>query len=182
MEGYKDNSGFNAVFGSSGGGSAPTISRDFGSFHSEQDQVCAIDLSENQVALEVTDTTFGVSAGTDGTISFTNQGMYMIELTLQFAHANPPTTTSDYAYVWLAQNGGALPQTTRQIILNATMRENVLTLSYLVSVYPFPTSLPTLQVFWTATTTDLLLAYIPAPMGSVYPNNPSVICNVFQVA
>jgi len=180
MEGYKDNSGFNAVFGSSGGGSSPTISRDFGSFHSEQDQVAIVG-NANQVALEITDTSLGVSTSPDGTISFTNEGMYLVNISLQLTHSLPPATSNDYAYVWIAQNGGALPQTTRQVVLNQNIREGVLSVSYLISVYPFPTALPTLEIYWTTSSNNLLLAYIPAPLGAVEPNNPSVMVNIVQV-
>lgn len=180
MEGYKDNSGFNAVFGSSGGGSSPTISRDFGSFHSEVDQVANVG-SANQVALEFTDSSLGISTASDGTISFTNEGMYLVNISLQLSHASPPAISNDYAYVWISQSGSYVPQTTRQIILNQNIREGVLSVSYLIAVYPFPFALPTFEIYWTTTSNDIFLAYIPASVGAVQPNNPSVMVNIVQV-
>jgi hypothetical protein len=81
--------GFNAVFGSSGGGSAPIINRDFGGFFSTEIQSVTAPDTETQIAIEQINFGGGVSNAPDGTISFTNEGLYMIELTLQFTHQAP---------------------------------------------------------------------------------------------
>jgi hypothetical protein len=178
MEGYKDNSGFNAVFGSGGGGSSPKINRDFASSHSEQTQTTTTPLSANQVRLEISDTTSGVSIATNGDITFTNEGMYMLETTLQFFHNSP--STPDEAYVWLIQNGVEVPQTTRTIVLNNNITKNLISVSYMLSIFPFPTSLPTISIGWSVSDTDISLTAFGG--GTSYPANPSAICNVFQIA
>jgi hypothetical protein len=180
MEGYKDNSGFNAVFGSGGGGSAPTINRDFGGFYSTQIQSVTAPNTEIQIAIEQTNFSNGVSCASDGTISFTHEGMYMIELTLQFTHQAP--ITNDYVYVWFKQNGANQYMTTREMILNSTIRSGVMSLSYMVAIYPFPYALPTISLFWSATSSDIILDTIFTPIGKPQSDTPSVICNVFQIA
>lgn len=176
MEGYKDNSGFNAVFG--GGVVGDQIGRDFGSFHSELTQTTTAPLSSNQVKLEITDTTSGVSCATNGDITFVKEGMYMLEATLQFQHTNP--TTADEALVWLLQNGASLPQTTRTIVLNSNITKNIISVSYMLSIFPFPTSLPTISIGWSVSDLDISLDKFTG--GTSYPANPSAICNVFQIA
>jgi hypothetical protein len=178
MEGYKDNSGFNAVFGSGGGGSSPTINRDFASAYSDQTQTTTAPLSANQVQLEIASLQSGVSISPSGVISFTNQGFYMIEATLQFYHNSP--TTPDEALVWLYQNGVAVPQTTRTIVLNSNITKNLISVSYLVAIVPSPIVLPTISIGWSVSSTNISLTAFTG--GTSYPANPSAICNVFQIA
>jgi hypothetical protein len=178
MEGYKDNSGFNAVFGSGGGGSSPTINRDFASAYSAQTQTTTAPLSANQVLLEIAPLMSGVSISTSGVISFTNQGFYIVEATLQFFHNSP--FTPDEAYVWLYQNGVAAPETTRTIVLNNNITKNLISVSYLVAIVPSPILLPTISLGWSVSDTDISLTAFTA--GTSYPANPSAICNVFQIA
>ena len=177
MEGYKDNSGFNAVFGSGGGGSSPTILQDFGSFNSLQTQVIGSALDPTLVALENTLLTNGVSVASDGTINFSNQGYYMVEATMQFFHRN--ALSVDNAYVWLLLNGVNYPSTTRQIVLRPTITWQVLTLNYMVRITSL---LETINLIWTADSTDIELETTLSPISNPYPDEPSVICNVFQIS
>jgi hypothetical protein len=178
MEGYKDNSGFNAVFGSGGGGSSPTINRDFASAYSDQTQTTTTPLSANQVRLEIASIQSGVTIFPSGVILFANQGFYIIEATLQFFHNNP--STPDNAYVWLIQDGVEVPQTTRTIVLNNNITKNLISVSYLVAIVPSPIFLPTISLGWSVSTTDISLTAFTG--GTSYPANPSAICNVFQIA
>jgi hypothetical protein len=178
MEGYKDNSGFNAVFGSSGGGSSPTINRDFAYAYSDQTQTTTLPLSANQVRLEIAPLMSGVSISTSGVISFTNQGVYVIEATLQFFHNS--VISPNEAYVWLYQNGVAIPQTTRTIILNANITKNLISVSYIVSIVPSPMLLPNISLGWSVSDDNIELSAFTG--GTSYPDNPSAICNVFQIS
>ena len=179
MEGYKDNSGFNAVFGSGGGSSpSPTIYRDFGSFFSSVVQT-PVPSTSNLVALELIVLSNGISSAPDGTITFTHEGFYMIEVTYQVGHLG--TSGSDYAWFWLWYNGANFPLTARQIEIQPTQQQfSIVALQYMVRITD-PTT-DTINLIWDATSTDVVLDYISNPISSGYPDQASVICNVYQIS
>lgn len=177
MEGYKDNSGFNAVFSSGGGGSTPpAINRNYGTFRSVNNQILSAPLSSQAITIDFNGINNGISMATDGTISFTTDGVYMLESSIQFSHSG--TTTADDGYVWLEKSGVFESDTTRVIRVNPNIREIVLSVSYMVQIVA---NTDTCKFMWSADTTDVFLAQLtpPTPLN-VYPA-ASAIINVYQI-
>ena len=176
MEGYKDNSGFNAVFGSSGG-SAPKINRTYGSFSLQADISLTVPLLPTPIAYSSIDLSGGISPAPDGTISFDVGGIYMVDVTYNFLHL--ALTTADNGYVWYQKSGVNVPESNRIIMLNPNIKVNTLSVSYMVEIGALiGGGFDTIQLFFTTTSTDLRLYYD----NGTSPKTSSVICNVFQIA
>lgn len=177
MEGYKDNSGFNAVFSSGGGGSTPpTISRNYGTFQCVNVQNLIAPLSPQGILIDLNGITNGISGAVNGTISFSRDGVYMLEASIQFSHSG--TTTADNAYVWLEKSGVFEADSTRVIRVNPNINQIVLSVSYMVQIV---SATDTCRFMWSADTVDVFLAQItpPTPLN-VYPAASSII-NVYQI-
>lgn len=179
MEGNKDNSGFNAVFGGGGGGTTPpTTIFEYGSFHSQITSSLPSSGYASQVPLEFIDVSLGVSSDAFGNIIFGQQGVYILECTLQFVHTS--TTSADTIYAWISQNFSNLPYTSRQFRINPNINTLFMSLCYTIRVYPDTFgNLPQFQIYWTCTTTDVQLTSLTST-GS-WSDIPSAIVNVFQI-
>ena len=174
MEGYKDNSGFNAVFGGGGGGSAPTINKYYGNFNS----MLIISASATNVAspigIENTTMQNGVSLLPDGAMQYDNSGVYMINVTFQVYYQM--ATFSAYAYFYLWYNGLPIQATTRFIALRPNASEVVLSLSYMVDIL---NPLDKINLVWEVDDLNILL--VANPYSPAFPDSPSVLVQTFQV-
>jgi len=176
MEGYKDNSGFNAVFGSSGGGgSTPTDYN--GSFFSTTTQVAGGVLTENYISLENTQISNGIIiGGTDfSQINFDNDGIYALNFSIQLD--NTGGGSGEDFYVYLLQNGSKLPNSTTRYVVQPSSRYQVCSLDFLLSI----SAGDRIQIGWAVNDLSIVLLFESAPTGAVYPDIPSVICNAFKV-
>jgi hypothetical protein len=174
MEGYKDNSGFNAVFGSSGGGSAPKIDRYYGNFNSMLNVSASAINVASPIGIENTTMQNGVSLLTDGAMQYDNSGVYMINVTFQVIHQMP--MFGGYAYFYLWYNGLPIPTTTRWIALGTNGAEVVLSLSYMVDIL---NPLDKINLVWEVDDLNMLL--VANPYAPAWPDSPSVLVQTFQV-
>ena len=167
-----ENSNFSAIFG----GSVPSQAsvQDFGSFRSELDQTLSPSLLAQQIGLEITDNADGVGLNADGTIGFSKIGYYMVEATIVFLHTGAITT--DTGYVYLVLGGVNILGSTRIIRLSPNVNTNTLSVSYLIHITD--TSAETLELYFTATSTDVKIDYTTF---ATIPNSSSVIVNIFQI-
>jgi hypothetical protein len=176
MEGYKDNSGFNAVFGSSGGGgSTPTDYN--GSFSSTTTQIAGGVLTENVVSLENTLIANGISvSGTDfSRIDFSVDGYYALNFSIQLDYITG-SGQKDF-FVYLLLNGNAIPNSTTRYVVQGNVRYEVVSLDFLLDI----SGGDFIQIAYAVEDVDVVLLYENAPVGAVYPDIPSVICNAFKV-
>lgn len=168
-----ENSNFNAIFG--GVVPSATINRKYGSFRSEQSQGIVIPLNPSIIDLEITDLSDGVSVS-NGTISFTTTGKYILEATILFK--NNELILANSGYVWIRKNGANVLESRRLITLYESIDINVLTLSYLFDV---TLDSDTIELYFTTTSVDMAIYYDGVIITGL-PNCSSVICNVFQIA
>jgi len=174
MEGYKDNSGFNAVFGSGGGGgSTPTNYN--GSFFSVTTQVAGGVLTESYVSLEVTDFSNGIIiSGTDfSQITFENDGIYALNFSIQLD--NQGGGSGEDFIVYLIKNGSKLPDSATRYVVQSSSRFQVCSLDFLLNI----SAGDYIQIGYVVDDVDIVLLF-ESSVG-VYPDIPSVICNVFNV-
>ena len=170
------NSGFNAVFGGGGGGGA-TINRTNGSFSLQNDITITIPLLPTAIAYSSIDLSDGISPASDGTINFSVEGIYMVNVTYNFAHIS--LLTADFGYVWYQLSGVDVPESNRIVTFNQNIKESTLSVSYMVKIGALMSGgFDTIQLFFTATSTDILLFYD----NGTSPKTSSVNCNVFQIA
>ena len=176
MEGYKDNSGFNAVFGGgSGGGAAST---DYtGSFFSSTTQIAGGSLTQNIVEIENVQISNGiVIGGTDfSEITYDNNGIYALNFSLQVQ--NTGIISQENLFVYLLQNGTKLPNSTRNFEMQSIDDVMVCSLDYLLLL----SGGDIIEIGWAVSNINLTLSFTSAPFGAVYPDIPSVICNSFKV-
>jgi hypothetical protein len=170
------NSGFNAVFGGVVPTKPLTIYRDYGSFSLQADQFILLPLTPTAIAYSTIDLSQGIAPASDGKISFSVSGIYMVDVTYNFYH-NAPLTT-DTGYVWYQKGGIDVPESTRLIRISPNISANTLSVSYMVEIIDITSDV--IQLYFTASSTDLQLKYDNS-ISSI-PSVSSVICNVFQIA
>lgn len=176
MEGYKDNSGFNAVFGSGGGGGSSATDYT-GSFFSSTTQIAGGSLTQNIVAIENVQISNGITiGGTDfSEITYTNGGIYALNFSLQVQ--NTGIISQENLFVYLLWNGTKLPNSTRNFEMQSLDDVMVCSLDYLLNL----SGGDIIQIGWVVSNINLVLTFTSAPFGAVYTDIPSVICNSFKV-
>jgi hypothetical protein len=117
-----------------------------------------------------------VSGTQNDTIEYAVAGLYQLNFSIQFNHNTG--TSVDNAYVWLNYNGSNINSTTRQIILRPTIPFLVLELSYIVRIID---NGDTINISWTANSTDVELYFAPSGTLDPFPDIPSVIVNSFRI-
>ena len=136
-----------------------------------------IPLLPTAITYSAIDLSNGIAPASDGTIYFEVDGIYMINVTYNFYHTAP--LTADRGFVWYQKSGVDVPESNRIITLNQNIKENTLSVSYMVQINAMASGgFDTIQLFFTTTSTDLSLFYNMA----TNPKTSSVICNVFQIA
>lgn len=177
MEGYKDNSGFNAVFGSGGGGASS--SQAYLSALSELTQVCSPALTQCIAQAEVTSLSQDISIAPDGTITYNLDGLYNLNFSIELSRATGGGVGSTI-WFWIIQNGVAVANSTTSYNVEPTIKYNVASLDFLFNLVAGDT----LKVAWTTDNDDIELIYEPAPpipMGLPYTAIPSVIINTWKI-
>ena len=176
MEGYKDNSGFNAVFGS--GGSGGSSATDYtGSFFSSTTQIAVGSLTQNIVEIENVQISNGITIGgtTFSEITYANNGIYALNFSLQVQ--NTGTLSQENLFVYLLWNGTKLPNSTRNFEMQSIDDVMVCSLDYLLNL----SGGDIIEIGWVVTNIALELTFTSAPLGAVFTDIPSVICNSFKV-
>jgi len=150
----------------------------FGSFNSLTIQNLVTINVGQRVQMEGTIESNGISIiGTQNdTIQYATAGIYQLNFSLQFNHNT--AISVDNVYVWLNYNGSNINSTTRQIILRPTIPFLVLELSYILRIN---NSGDTINISWTANTTDVELYFAPVSGLQPYTMIPSVIVNSFRI-
>jgi len=151
----------------------------FGSFNSLTIQNLVTTNVAQRVQMENTIESNGIRIiGTQNdTIEYTRAGLYQLNFSLQFNHNTGISV--DNAYVWLNYNGTTnINSTTRQVILRPTFPFLVLELSYIVRINNIG---DTINITWTANSTDIELYFQSAGTLAPFPDIPSVIVNSFRI-
>ena len=175
MEGYKDNSGFNAVFGSSGGGVTPSSQAYFSGI-SVLPQSCPTALDVIDVTPEVTLLSQDITCGTDGTLTYNLNGLYALNFSLQMIRRTGGGSGENF-FVWLMLNGSNINNSTTSYVVNSNLRYNVASLDFLLQL----SANDEVKILWTTDNTDIELVYEDSPITYPYPDIPSVIVNTWKI-
>lgn len=176
MEGYKDNSGFNAVFGSSGSGGVTPSSQAYFSGISVLGQTCGLPLSVVDVTPEVTLLSQDITAGTDGTLTYNLGGLYALNFSLQMIRRTGGGSGENF-WVWLLLNGFNVSNSATSYVVNSNLRYNVASLDFLLQL----NAGDQVKIVWTTDNSDIELLFESAPTGRPYPDIPSVIVNSWKI-
>jgi len=155
--------------------STPSI---YGSFDSSIIQNLAVANVGQRIQMENTIGYNGIRIiGTQNdTIEYSDAGLYQLNVSIQLNHN--ATTSVDDAFFWLNYNGNNIPNTTREVVVRPTNSFLVLQLCYIVNIL---NDGDTINISWTATSTDVELYFAPVSGLQPYTNTPSVIVNSFRI-
>jgi len=150
----------------------------YGSFDSSIIQNLAVANVGQRIQMENTIGYNGIRIiGTQNdTIEYSDAGLYQLNVSIQVNHN--ATTSVDDAFFWLNYNGNNIPNTTREVVVRPTNSFLVLQLCYIVNIL---NNNDTINISWTATSTDVELYFAPVSGLQPYTNTPSVIVNSFRI-
>jgi len=148
----------------------------YGSFYDTTTQSNAGATSANLVTLNSTFSSKGVSVGSQGKVTFTNAGAYLINFLGQFAFTGG---ASDYhVTVWISKNGTIMPESA--YTFTTTSAQGAQTLGNVEQIITANAG-DYIQFYWQAAATGMALTPTAAGTNPTRPASPSVNLNIYNV-
>lgn len=164
---------FRVAGGTNGGGAASLAN--YGCFVSTANQTNPVASTANPVTLNTQIDGLSGMTNTNGLITFTAAGAYMVTIELAFTSstgANPVITQ------WLVKNGANLANSGQDFqLLGGANTVQMGVCTFLISALVNDT----IQVYWSSSNTNVSLAYQAAAINPTRPASPSAIVCVHQV-
>lgn len=153
----------------------------YNQFQSNQDQTAASVANAYAVTLNQDDFPNGISVVSNSRITVSDEGVYLINISVQFQNDTNATETVD---VWFRRNGTDVPASNSQFSMPA--RKSAGTPASLIAAVPFMIDLAAgdyVEIMWRPSVTTVTIQALPAVTASpgvtpAIPATPSVLVNI----
>lgn len=153
----------------------------YNQFQSNQDQTAASAANAYAITLNQDDFPNGISVVSNSRITVTDEGVYLINISIQFQNDTNSIETAD---VWFRRNGTDIPASNSQFTLAA--RKSAGIPASLIAAVPFMVDLAAgdyVEIMWRASLSTLSIQALPAVTASpgvtpAIPATPSVLVNI----
>lgn len=157
----------------------------YNQFQSNQDQTAASVDVAYAVTMNQDDFPNGITLVSNSRITVSDEGVYLINISIQFQNDTNATETVD---VWFRKNGTDIPASNSQFSMPA--RKSAGTPSSLIAAVPFMVDLAAndyIQIMWRPSVTTVTIQALPAVAASpgvtpAIPATPSVLVNIAFVS
>lgn len=130
------------------------------------------------VTFDTTAFSQNISVVSGSRITFAVAGDYVLDFSFQMANVNSQIQTANF---WVRLNGSDYPLSNTNLDIPQSHGGND---GQIVAAWSIPGSASAgdyVELFWTSTSTDVTIKYLPASVSPAHPATPSAIATVFQI-
>lgn len=149
----------------------------YGSFYDLTNQVAAVADSATAMRLSNTDFASGVSVQNNSQLRFINDGIYNIQFSAQLDRN--AGTAEQKVKIWLRKNGVNVPASASEIVISGAVNTTATLASW--NFFQNLAANDQVEIMWSVTNPQVLLAFTPASTSPARPAIPSLIVTVNQV-
>jgi hypothetical protein len=160
-----------------GNGTGAFGSVSYGSFYDLTNQVAAVADSATAMRLSNTDFASGVSVQNNSQLRFINGGIYNIQFSAQLDRN--AGTAEQKVKIWLRKNGSDVPASATEVVITGAVNTTATVASW--NFFQNLAANDQVEIMWSVTNPQVLLAYTPASTSPTRPAIPSLIVTVNQV-